>query len=69
MSEKILQLNEENYQGANQGIGPRQRGGNAERAVGTRGGVTDATSAAFNRGTADTVFLRKPLGCLFVLSC
>ncbi len=42
MSEKILQLNEENYQGANQGIGPRQRGGNAERAVGTRGGVTDA---------------------------
>ena len=42
MSEKIVQLNEENYQGANQRVSPRQRGGNPERAAGKGGGVADA---------------------------
>ena len=39
MSEKIVQLNEEIIKSANQGIGPRQRGGNPERTAGERGGV------------------------------
>ena len=38
MSEKIVQLNEE----ADQGIGPKQRGRNPERAAGKGGGVSDA---------------------------
>ena len=41
MSEKIVQLNEEVI-GPDQGIGPRQRGGNPERAAGEGGGVPDA---------------------------
>ena len=34
MSEKIVQLNEEIIKGQIKGIGPRQRGGNPERAAG-----------------------------------
>ena len=42
MSEKIVHCTAERgiYQGADQGIDPRQRGGNPERAAGEGGGVS-----------------------------